>query len=402
MARYHYWQFIVNQMGQPIENVNVYIFKAGTETPVTIYTSESGSEYISTVPQAITNRAGFFEFWIEGAEEENLAENAYALTQKFKLEWDREGIISGRIDNLNIFPILEKGQLVPPGGAKFQILGKLEDASYDTGWFSVGAEDGAISLGDMLKEVYDEDELGLPIYDVDSMIESETRTFFAPEERIALESHIDDDSLHRLIIDDFFDAPEGTYPGVLGTEVLWSAQKINTFLTYQSLSDLIDIEFKTITVEEEEVFDITDKDMLLYDEDTLKWKNVPFSHGSLLNVQGGYYEVIENIIGEGEEAEIEYEYIIEQYHLNQMAYSHLADQDQSVTTDSDVEFNSVISQSGVQVGFLYEMPGADLAGTLRYRKENGNSWLECCMQVDNDTYEWVIIKHNVWEHEEIT
>jgi hypothetical protein len=56
-----------------------------------------------------------------------------------------------------------------------------------------------------------------------------------------------------------------------------------------------------------------------------------------------------------------------------MAYSHLADQDQSVTTDSDVEFNSVISQSGVQVGFLYEMPGADLAGTLRYRKENGNS-----------------------------
>jgi hypothetical protein len=56
----------------------------------------------------------------------------------------------------------------------------------------------------------------------------------------------------------------------------------------------------------------------------------------------------------------------------------------------------------VQVGFLYEMPGADLAGTLRYRKENGNSWLECCMQVDNDIYEWVIIKHNVWEHEEIT
>ena len=100
MARYHYWQFIINQEGQPINNAEVSLYLAGTDTPAYVYSSEFGGNAINTTPQAMTNRAGYFEFWL-GDDQES---DGYPIGQKFKLQWEREGVASGSIDWLDIFP----------------------------------------------------------------------------------------------------------------------------------------------------------------------------------------------------------------------------------------------------------------------------------------------------------
>jgi hypothetical protein len=37
-----------------------------------------------------------------------------------------------------------------------------------------------------------------------------------------------------------------------------------------------------------------------------------------------------------------------------------------------------------------------LVGTLRYREEATDSFLECCMRTADETYEWVVVKTNSW------
>lgn len=101
--RYHYWQFLVNQEGQPINLANITIYVAGTNNIATVYKNEFTGDVITTSPHAITNGAGFFEFWI-GDEEEQFG---YPRGTKFKLVWNREGIASGTIDWVDIFPLLE-------------------------------------------------------------------------------------------------------------------------------------------------------------------------------------------------------------------------------------------------------------------------------------------------------
>ena len=101
--RYHYWQFLVNQEGQPINLANITVYEAGTNDLVSVYTNEFTGDVVSTAPHAITNGAGFFEFWI-GDEEEQFG---YPRGTKFKIVWNREGISSGSIDWIDIFPLLE-------------------------------------------------------------------------------------------------------------------------------------------------------------------------------------------------------------------------------------------------------------------------------------------------------
>jgi len=103
MSRYHYWQFLINQEGQPINNAEVSVYLAGTNTPVTVYVSEFGGDIVDEVPQTITNRAGYFEFWL-GDDQES---NGYPIGQKFKIRWNREGIASGSIDWVDIYPGFE-------------------------------------------------------------------------------------------------------------------------------------------------------------------------------------------------------------------------------------------------------------------------------------------------------
>jgi len=39
---------------------------------------------------------------------------------------------------------------------------------------------------------------------------------------------------------------------------------------------------------------------------------------------------------------------------------------------------------------------ADNVGTLRYRADSNNSWVEICMQIAVSTYEWSVVKTHSW------
>lgn len=104
MARYHYWQFIVNQEGQPINNVEVSIFKAGTSELVRVYRSEFGDDSIVVAPQVYSNNAGYFEFWLGDSSEEF----GYEIGTKIKIQWYKENIAAGSIDWIDVFPGFEE------------------------------------------------------------------------------------------------------------------------------------------------------------------------------------------------------------------------------------------------------------------------------------------------------
>jgi len=101
--RYHFWQFLINQEGQPINDADISVYAAGTTTPVVVYLGELSSETANVAPQVKTNSNGFFEFWI-GDEEEAIG---YTRGTKFKISWNRTGIASGTIDNIEVFQTTE-------------------------------------------------------------------------------------------------------------------------------------------------------------------------------------------------------------------------------------------------------------------------------------------------------
>jgi len=111
MARVHFWKFIVNEAGEPIENANIYIYLAGTTTPAWVYYDEFSATGTRTEPQVSSLRNGYFEFWIDedqnfqyGDEVDNEEATAYGFSQKFKIRWEKTGIASGTIDYVDIFP----------------------------------------------------------------------------------------------------------------------------------------------------------------------------------------------------------------------------------------------------------------------------------------------------------
>lgn len=97
--RGHFWQYIQNSEGQPIEGVSVNVYEAGGTTPAYVFTSETGGVASNSAPQATTNEDGFFEFWIG----DHTETNGYTANTKFKLVWSKTGVITpGSIDNVDI------------------------------------------------------------------------------------------------------------------------------------------------------------------------------------------------------------------------------------------------------------------------------------------------------------
>ena len=112
--RVHFWDFLLNEEGQPIANAEIWVYLAGSTTPADLYDSENGNYISSDIPtfqsyeganEALsgkeiirTDNTGYFEFWI-GKESEL---NGYLPTQKFKLKWYKAGIAEGTIDFINI------------------------------------------------------------------------------------------------------------------------------------------------------------------------------------------------------------------------------------------------------------------------------------------------------------
>lgn len=99
MARRHYWQFLVTDEGNPIENAEISIQIAGTEDPAYIYTDEFGGNATNAAPQTRTSRKGYFEFWVADTTELN----GYYYSQKFKISWSAPGVSAGYIDYVDVF-----------------------------------------------------------------------------------------------------------------------------------------------------------------------------------------------------------------------------------------------------------------------------------------------------------
>lgn len=103
MARYHYWQYVVDEDGRPLEGVNIRIYlNDNPNTEADIFTHPYlGSPTKSSITDLESDGNGYFEFWV-GDEFETLG--GYSSTQKFRLTWQRAGILLGEIDNIDIFP----------------------------------------------------------------------------------------------------------------------------------------------------------------------------------------------------------------------------------------------------------------------------------------------------------
>jgi len=97
--RAHFWQYITNEEGQPIEGAYISIYLTGTTTPAAVYTSESGGSAVTESPQIESDENGFFQFWIADYTDTY----GYDAGQKYTIAWEKEGVITaGSIDNVEI------------------------------------------------------------------------------------------------------------------------------------------------------------------------------------------------------------------------------------------------------------------------------------------------------------
>ncbi len=101
MARVKWYGYLLNEQGQVIPSANISVFLAGSNTPANIYTNESGSNIIQIPPQLTTNADGYYEFWIGDTSEDY----GYSSFQKFKITWEKEGIVNGYNDFISILPL---------------------------------------------------------------------------------------------------------------------------------------------------------------------------------------------------------------------------------------------------------------------------------------------------------
>lgn len=127
MARKHYWQFLVTDEGNPIENASISIYEAGSETAVWVYTDEIGGSGNASDPQVNTSKKGFFEFWIATDNEAN----GYPIGTKFKIAWSAPGVSGGYIDFVDVFSTAVEPVLL---GDTNPDLNKAVSNALATGW----------------------------------------------------------------------------------------------------------------------------------------------------------------------------------------------------------------------------------------------------------------------------
>ena len=140
MARVHQWQFLLNEVGEPISNADISVYLAGTTTPVTIYTDEFSNNTVSTAPQLKTLSNGYFEFWIADKNETF----GYETTQKFKIKWEKTGIARGEVDFIDIFPAIKYVEPVDETDSFSIVKDKTLSNALAYGWESHIHHDAAV------------------------------------------------------------------------------------------------------------------------------------------------------------------------------------------------------------------------------------------------------------------
>lgn len=101
MSRVHYWQNLIDTNGNPIDGASIYVYLANSSTPAYVYKDEITGSASNVIPQLTTSDTGYFEFWIGDSSEGS----GYSSDQKFKLVWEKIGVASGMVDNIDIFPL---------------------------------------------------------------------------------------------------------------------------------------------------------------------------------------------------------------------------------------------------------------------------------------------------------
>lgn len=103
MARVQYWQYIVDEEGRPLEGVEIrfYLNENPSQEADIFINPAIGSPTTTSEADVRTDGNGYFQFWI-GDEYELLG--GYTSTQRFRLTWQRAGILLGQVNNIDIFP----------------------------------------------------------------------------------------------------------------------------------------------------------------------------------------------------------------------------------------------------------------------------------------------------------
>lgn len=73
-----------------------------------------------------------------------------------------------------------------------------------------------------------------------------------------------------------------------------------------------------------------------------------------------------------------------------------------LTSEGKVGIGTTIPKSmlqvagGIQLADDSDAASADKVGTIRYREEANNSYIEMCMKTGAGSYAWIVIKQNSW------
>lgn len=101
MAKAHIWQYIIDNEGAavPGASINIYVKNVLSDEYefANYYTSETSSSSLSG-ESIISDNNGFFEFWLGDYRETA----GYTTSRKFRITWEKEGITSGFINDVNI------------------------------------------------------------------------------------------------------------------------------------------------------------------------------------------------------------------------------------------------------------------------------------------------------------
>jgi hypothetical protein len=142
----HWWDYLIDSTGVPINNAEIYVYIARSTDPVDIFRGEySGSvrtslpanhiEYEGYTPIK-TNADGYFEFWIADAWSSKYQYDGF---QKFKIAWSKAGVAEGEIDDISIFQI--PLQIVDEKDPTDTTFNKLVSNSLAYGWESIDRTD---------------------------------------------------------------------------------------------------------------------------------------------------------------------------------------------------------------------------------------------------------------------
>jgi hypothetical protein len=92
--RYRYYVVIQDLQGNVVSDADVYVYKAGTNIPVTVYLAENATQGVSVAPQVTSREDGVVLFWLESTE--------YEYGQRFDLQ-----VVKGSLSfYLNNVPII--------------------------------------------------------------------------------------------------------------------------------------------------------------------------------------------------------------------------------------------------------------------------------------------------------